>query len=220
MTIISGEDNPPSGKKCALLQAELALPLATAQTALERLRANQLEPQQHTDGALESLAEFESMLDGVIALSFGLSPTFPRRRTALAPLIEQAVAGAGEAGGESRVRTQLDSALHGHWNAWVCRRTVHELVTFALALTDADIDVTARPSGESVRLTVHVTGVRPTSEEGQTLARELGSSPSQYHLWLACRLVESSGGQLESAADSNGWVGLTATLPGLLDGND
>jgi hypothetical protein len=65
-------------------------------------------------------------------------------------------------------------------------------------------------------LSVHVTGVHPTSLEGQLLMRELGPSPSQFHLWLARRLVESAGGQLEVGADADGWICLHATWPGLL----
>jgi hypothetical protein len=211
------EDQPSLDNRCRLLQAELALPLATVRAGLERLRANQLDT-QHAEAAVEALAELEAMLLGVVAIAFELAPAFPQRRTALTPLIQQALAAASQ-GSEGRVRVHLEGALFGSWNPWACRRTVHELVTFALALTDATIAVSAKSSGRAVRLSVQVTGVRPGSVEGQLLVRELGPAPRQFHLWLASRLVESAGGRVEVAADPEGWVCLIATWPGLLEEN-
>jgi hypothetical protein len=210
-------NQPSLDDRCALLQAELALPLSTVRVGVERLRESRLDS-QHADAAVEALADLEPMLTGVVALACGRAPVLPRQQTELAPLIRQALASATE-GSMDRVRVQLEGPLPGCWNPWACRRTVHELVTYALALTDEPVGVIARPSGASVLLGVHLTGVRPGSPAGLLLARELGPAPSQLHLWLASRLAESAGGRVALGADPDGWACLTAVLPGSLPGD-
>ncbi len=205
---------PPSPETmCALVQAELALPLATVRLGLEGLRASRIES-PHTQAAGEALADLEAMLLGVVSLAFELTPALPQERIDLAAVIRQALAAAAE-GSEERVQARIDGTLSGSFSVWACRRVVHELTTFALALTVAPIAVTARACGAAVRLEMQVPGVRPSSLPDQPLARDLGSAPGQFQLWLAARLMESAGGGLEIGPGADGGLCLVATWPGL-----
>jgi len=201
-------------ERCLLIRQELALPLAAARAGLETLTVETQGRDHNALAALEAIAEMEHILLGVVGLCFEVAPEFPRERLDLEPLIAYTIDFFADAGADdSRVQAQIEGPLTGFWNAWACRRMVHELVAFALAMTDAPIALGAGRDGQAAFLRVHATGVTPASLEGETLLHELGSSPRQFHLWLASRLAEAHGGRLEIGTDGNGWVCLTATLP-------
>ena len=101
----------------------------------------------------------------------------------------------------------------GQWNFWLCRRLVRELLAFPLAISDRAPLVAAVRAPDAGVISVHLEGADMGSPEAKTLLRELGPTPRQFHLWLAARLAEMHGGRVRVASNSQGWVGLTATLP-------
>jgi hypothetical protein len=200
-----------SADRCALLHEELSRPLSAARAHLERLVA---PVDARAQVVLEAIDEVDAMLSAVLALSFDIPPALPRQPVDLGAECARAIAAYHEQPeARPRAEVRLQGDLTGHWNAWACRRMVHDLLAVGLSMTDGPVMISATRFETDVVLEIEVIGVPMGSATGRAVLEELGPRPRQLHLWLSARLAEAHGGALRAAPDEAGWVTLTVVLP-------
>jgi signal transduction histidine kinase len=204
----------PPDQRWALLCEELARPLAAARADFEALGGAAAAADGPARPVLEAIEEVEAMMAAVLALSFDIAPALQRQPVDLRAECARAVAAYHEQPlARPRVELRLEGDLTGRWNAWACRRVLHDLLAVALSLTDGPLMISAARAGAQVTVEIEVIGVPMSSPAGRALLDELGERPRQLHLWLAARLAEAHGGQLRAAPDAAGWITLTVVLP-------
>jgi hypothetical protein len=196
----------------ALLSDEIGRPLGAARMKLAILRGRGASAETFR-ATLRAVTEAETLQSTAVSLCFGLTPKLERMLVDLGAMVAHTLASLPRHESAARIPFTLPGPLVGQWSFWLCRRLVRELLAFPIAISDRLPVVSAfRKPGAAV-VSIHLPGADLDSPEAQTLQRELGPCPRQFHLWLAARLTELHGGQLLIGGNAQGWVELTAVLP-------
>ena len=203
---------PPAADRFALLSEEIGRPLGAARMKLAMLRGRGAAADT-LQATLRAVTEAETLQSTAVSLCFGLAPKLERILVDLGAMVAHTLASLPRHESAPRIPLSLRAQLVGQWNFWLCRRLVRELLAFPVAISDRVPAVSAfRKPGAAV-VSVHLPGADLDSPEAKTLRHELGPSPRQFHLWLAARLAELHGGQVEVGGQAQGWVELSAVLP-------
>jgi hypothetical protein len=203
---------PAAADRFALLSEEIGRPLGAARMKLAMLRGRGASAEA-LRATLRAVTEAETLQSTAVSLCFGLAPKLERILVDLGAMVAHTLASLPRHESAPRIPLTLRVPLVGQWNFWLCRRLVRELLAFPVAISDRVPAVSAfRKPGAAV-VSIHLPGADLDSPEAKTLRHELGPSPRQFHLWLAARLAELHGGQVQVGGQAEGWVELTAVLP-------
>jgi hypothetical protein len=203
---------PPAADRLALLSEEIGRPLRAARLNLALLRGRGAQ-HQSLRATLLGVTEAETIQATAMALCFGLAPKLERVLVDLGAMVSHSLAQLPWQDGHPRIPLTLSGPVVGQWSRWLCRRLVRELLAFPVAISDRLPAVAVRRKPGAGLITIQLPGADLGSPEAQTFRHELGPTPRQSHLWLAARLAQLHGGQLQVGATPEGWVELTAELP-------